>query len=138
MEMSSVLLQFLGSLGAILLLALAAQWLRLGREVRFTSEAEARKAAGEVAFGFDPVAVTLDRKGRAALLRDSRGQVMLLRPHGAHIAGRILNGRARASVVDGELHVDTAERRFGGAVLAIPAARAWQEAIAAAGGAAHA
>ena len=85
--MSTLALQLFGLLGgslvAVLLLAAIAWKLGLGGDIRIRSEDQARQLAGEAIWGFDAVAVGLDRAGIAALLRDGQGRVMLLRRHGA-------------------------------------------------------
>ena len=127
--MQDQLLQFLGSLAAILLLAGLAWCLKLGPERRLSSEEEARRAAAEAADGFEATDLALDAEGRAALLRDAGGRIMLLRPHGTHFAGRILTPAATARIEDDTLVVDTSERRYGSAVLRIAEPQAWVKRI---------
>ena len=79
--------------------------------------------------GFEPVAIGLDSEGRGALLRDAGGRILLLRPHGSHFAGRLLSDRADARIEDDALFVDTAEKRYGSARLALADASAWMQAI---------
>jgi hypothetical protein len=129
MDFPPALLQFLGSLIAILALAGLAWWLKLGPAPRLADEASARAAADEAVPGFDPIAIGLDREGRGALLRDAAGRVLLLRPHGVHFAGRVLTGMARARVEEGTLVIDTGERRYGSARLLLDDAAAWAETI---------
>ena len=127
--MPPALAQFLGSLVAILALAGVAYWLKLGPTPRLTDEAEARRAADEAISGFIPVEIALDRTGAGALMRDARGRILLLRAHGTHFAGRILTSAAQARVEGDMLVIDTAERRYGNARLAIDDAPAWVQAI---------
>ena len=129
MEIPPALLQFLGSLAAIFALAGLAFWLKLGPERVLASQDEARAIADEAVSGFDAVHVSLDTQGRGALLRDRRGRILLLRPHGAHFAGRILAPEARARMESDVLIIDTAERRYGTARLRIEDASAWIRAI---------
>ena len=129
MELPPALLQFLGSLAAIFALAGVAVWLKLGPAPRLADETEARIAAEEAVSGFEPVAIGLDRDGRGALLRDAAGRVLLLRPHGVHFAGRILSGAASVRRDGDMLVIDTAERRYGAARLALDDASAWVDAI---------
>ena len=129
MTLSPALLQFLGSLAAILVLAAIAWRLKLGPEPRLDDETAARQAADEAVSGFEPVAIGLDREGRGALLRDSGGRILLLRPHGSHFAGRLLSDRAKVRIEDGALFVDTAESPYGFARLALADASAWMQAI---------
>lgn len=131
-------LQFVGSLVAIGLLVLIARGLGLGPERGFADETAARAVAEEVASGFAPVAVALDRDGRGALLRDASGTVMLLRTHGTHSAGRLLGPAASARREGEALVVDSGERRFGVARLVVADASAWMQAIEAIGYGRHA
>lgn len=127
--MQDQLLQFLGSLAAIVLLAGLAWWLKLGPERRLTSEDDARRAAAEAVDGFETEDLALDTEGRAALLRDAGGRIMLLRPHGTHLAGRILTPAASARIESETLVVDTSERRYGSASLRIAEPQAWVKRI---------
>ena len=138
MDLPPALIQFLGSLVAILALAGVALWLKLGPAPKLENEAEARAAAEEAVSGFEPVEIGLDREGRGALLRDATGQILLLRPHGTHFAGRLLTPAARMEL-DGEvLLVETAERRFGTARLILDDPSAWMQALEAIKSADHA
>ena len=130
MDLPPALLQFIASLMAILALAGVARWLRLGAAPRLVDENAARTAAEEVAPGFTPVAIAIDRQGRGAVLRDEVGRVMVLRQHGAHFVGRLLSPAASARYDGQTLTIDTAERRFGTARLEIADAPAWADAIA--------
>lgn len=127
--MQDQLLQFLGSLAAILLLAGLAWWLKLGPERSLSSDEDARRAAAEAVDSFEAVNLALDAEGRAALLRDTGGRIMLLRPHGTHFAGRILTPAATARIESDTLIVDTSERRFGRAALRIGEPQAWVKRI---------
>ena len=133
MQVSPELLQFIGSLVAILLLAALARGLRLGPTPILSSEQQAREAAQEAVDGFVASAIALDGEGRGALLCDAANRVLLLRPHGTHFAGRILSPEAKARIVDGAIVVDTAERRYGSASLRIPDPQAWVQRIEAIG-----
>lgn len=125
MEIPPALLQFIGSLAAIVALAALAWWLKLGPPRRLGSEEDARREASDAVDGFEPAEVALDREGRAALLRDTAGQVLLLRQHGTHFAGRILTRAAQARIETGALVVDTAEMRYGGVRLELEDPSAW-------------
>ena len=130
MELSSTLLQFIGSLVAILGLAGLARWMRLGPEARLDSDTAARAAAEDAVSGFCPVEIARDEQGRGALLRDGSGRILLLRPHGSHLAGRLLTPAASARIEGDLLVVDTAEKRYGTARLRLADAPAWMHAIA--------
>ncbi len=133
MDLPPALLQFLGSLVAILALAGFAWWLKLGPQGTLANDDEARSAANEAVDGFSPTEIALDMEGRGALLGDAQGRILLLRPHGTHFAGRILTGEAKARLDGSTLVVDTAERRYGSARLAIADPQAWVKRIEAIG-----
>ena len=101
------------SLFAILLLAWLCRWMRLGEDVRIAGEDHARRLAAEAHCGFTPSELVLDRAGIAALLRDDRGRVMLLRRHGAQFAGRLLDSHAFARLDRNLLTIGTDEQAFG-------------------------
>ena len=111
------LLQFGGSLLAILALAWIALKLGLGGDRRIRDEAELRVLAEEALCGFEPVELAIDRAGLAALARDAEGRVMLLRRHGAHFASRLLDGHANVRLDRHFLIVGTSDRRFGEVTL---------------------
>ena len=133
MDLPPALLQFLGSLAAILALAGLAWWMKLGPQTALANEDEARFAANEAVDGFTATEVALDKQGRGALLGDAQGRILLLRPHGTHFAGRVLTGEAKARVDGPTLVIDTAERRYGSARLAVPDPQAWVKRIEAIG-----
>lgn len=111
--MSAQLLQFGGSLIAILALAWLARRLGLGGDARIRDEAHLRELAEEALCGFDPVDVAIDRAGLGALARDAQGRVMLLRRHGAHFAGRLLDSHLHVRLDRNLLALGTGEKRFG-------------------------
>ncbi|MCA0903592.1 hypothetical protein [Qipengyuania aquimaris] len=129
MNIPPALLQFLGSLVAILALAGLAFALRLGPAPRLEDEQAARAAADEAVSGFDPVDIALDRGGAGALMRDAAGRILLLRQHGSHFAGRVLTGAAEVSLDGDALLIDTAEKRYGAARLEVSDPSAWMQAI---------
>ena len=129
MDVPPALLQFLGSLAAILLLSALAWRLRLGPAPKLDTDEAAALAADEAVSGFDPVDIGRDAEGRGALLRDARGRILLLRPHGSHFAGRLLTPRASAWIDDGRLVVDTQEKRYGLARLSPEDPSSWMQAI---------
>lgn len=115
--MTAQLLQFGGSLLAILALAWVAARLKLGGDLRIRDAEHARELAEEALCGFEPVATVIDRAGYGALLRDAAGRVLLLRRHGAHFAARLLDSHAHARLDRNFLTVATADRRFGSVTL---------------------
>lgn len=128
-DVPPVLLQFLGSLVAIFVLAGLAWKLGLGAPPRLKSEAEARIAADQVVSGFEPTRIALDADGSGAIMSDDAGRIMVVRRHGSHFAGRILTPVASAAV-DGEaLLIATGEKRFGSVRLTVEDASSWMQAI---------
>ena len=111
--MTAQVLQFAGSLAAILALAWFARRLGLGGDVRLRDPDEARRLAGEVLSGFEAHEVVLDRAGIGALLRDSAGRVMLLRRHGARWAGRLLDSHAGVRLDRTFMTIATPDTSFG-------------------------
>lgn len=136
--MSAALAQFVGSLVAILALAWIAKWLGLGGDQRIRDEAHARQLADEVVSGFDPHDMAIGSDGRAAILRDASGQVMIIRRHGNKFAGRLLGAECKTRIEDGSLQVLTGDRRFGDLRLRISDAARWQESVSATAGPCHA
>ncbi len=115
--MPFIAIQLVASVVLILLVSWLAAALKLGNDVRLKGEAEARELAATAVCGFDPVDLALDRAGIGALLRDSRGRVMLLRRHGAQFAARILDSHAFARLDRNFLTVGTGEKAFGQVTL---------------------
>lgn len=118
--------QLLLSLGAIAALVFLVRALRLGSDPAFVDEDDVRRAASHAADDFEPADIALDKSGAAALLADRHGRVLVLRAHGAHTAGRILDSMARARVEGGTLVIDPGDPRFGPVRLDIPDAERWK------------
>lgn len=133
MDLPPLVIQTAGSLVAILALAGLARWMKLGGTPRLDSEEAVRRAAGEVADGFAPVAESRDAAGRAAIARDGAGRIMVIKRHGNRFAGRILGPDAAARLWrdqgEAALEVDCGEARFGKVFLDLPDAQTWAEAI---------
>lgn len=110
-------LQAVGSLIAVLLVFVLVRALGMGSDVRIADEAEARALAEEARCGFDPVEVALDRARIGALLRNSKGEVMLIRRHGARFAARVLSTHAGARLDRGFLTLLTDDPHFGSITL---------------------
>ena len=87
-----------GSLAAILLLALAAHWLRLGG-ARLTAESEACEVAEATFADFEAERVWLDIDGASAVVAGKDGSHALVRRHGARFVARKL---ARPAQVEAE------------------------------------
>ncbi|MDP5104357.1 MAG: hypothetical protein NWP98_10570 [Erythrobacter sp.] len=133
MAMPALVLQTAGSLVAILALAGLAWWLRLGRAPLLNDDDAVRRAASEVEDGFAPVTIAHDAEGRAALTRDARGRIMVIKRHGNRFAGRLLTNAAQARLWNDRgqttLAVDCGEARFGTVFLDLLDPDAWAAAI---------
>ncbi|MGB7418379.1 MAG: hypothetical protein WA918_04305 [Erythrobacter sp.] len=127
--MSPLLLQFFGSLIAILLIVALVKMMRLGPKLRIDDEAAVAKAAGEVEDGFVPVRTSIARMRHAALARDTDGRIMLIKRHGNRFAGRILGRGAKAREVVDALIVECGDARFGEVRLQLTDAPYWADAI---------
>lgn len=115
--MIAQLLQFAGSLAAILLLAWLARRLALGGDQRLRDADDARRLAEEALYGFEADDIVLDRAGIGALLRDADGRVMLVRRHGARWAARLVDSHAGVRLDRNFLTLAPAERSFGSVTL---------------------
>lgn len=104
-------------MAAILFLAWFARWLDLGGDVRIRSEEQARTIADQILCGFDPVDIAIDRAGIGALMRDAGGRHLLVRRHGTHFAGRLLDRHSDTKLDQNFLTVGTGEKTFGKVTL---------------------
>lgn len=129
MELNSLILQFGGSLVAILALFWLTRLMRLGGTPSLGSDEDVRTAAAEVADGFEAQRISIARGGRAALARDEAGRIMLIKLHGNRFAGRILTDRARVSEKVDLLEIDCGETGFGMVSLSLDDAAYWADAI---------
>lgn len=129
MDLPPEILQFAGSLVAILVLAGIAYALRLGGEPPLADATAAQRAASEAVDGYHAIAMAIDRGGRGAIMRDSAGRILLLKPHGNKFAGRILDARASAQAGNAILTVSSGERRYGKITLAIDDPHTWADAV---------
>ena len=131
--MSGEFFKFAGSLLAVSALVFVAWRLRLGNGSVLAGEAEARELADNAICGFDAVELALDTGGKGALLRDSDGRILLLRPHGVHFAARLLDHSSSAHRDGPLLTVSTGEATFTPARLDLGEdnARSWDKRIAA-------
>lgn len=124
--MNTELLKLAGSLAGVFLIFAIALKLGLGGDVRLRSADEARALADNAVCGFDAVDIALDRAGIGALLRDSRGRVMLLRRHGAHFAARLIESHSGVRLDRNFLTITAAEPSFGAVTLDLGAnAQVW-------------
>ncbi len=130
MTLSPQLLQFGGSLVAIVFVAWLVRRMGMGGPTPLSTDADIRDAAAEVVDGFQAKLVAGDESGKAALAKDAQGRLMLLKSHGAHVAGRILTAVSRAEQLsENAIRVDCGESRFGKVDLEIQDASTWVAAI---------
>ncbi|MBB3034521.1 hypothetical protein [Alteriqipengyuania lutimaris] len=115
--MDPQLVQFGGSLAAILVLAGIAWALKLGHPPRIESEEHATALGCEADTAFVPERAAVCEGGAAAILVDAAGRVMVLRRHGVHFAARVLEPGAGAQVEDGALTVVPTDRTYGPVTL---------------------
>ena len=106
-----------GSLAAILALAGIAWALRLGEPLRIDDPNHAKALAREADTAFAPAEAAVCEEGGAAIVADAAGRIMVLRRHGAHIAGRVLDPGASARVEHGTLTVVPTDRTYGPVAL---------------------
>lgn len=129
----AVVAQFAVSLFAILALAWLVRRMGLGRNVRILDEEHAQTLAGEVLFGFEAQDTAVDEDGRAALLRDQSGTIILMKLHGAQFSGRVLGYDSAATIshssAEKSLEVTSGERLFGKVLLKINAPEDWAQVI---------
>ena len=124
-----MLLQFGGSLVAILVLAALAAALKLGGKPVLGDEGALALAAGEVEDGFEVARGSIARGGHAALVRDPTGRIMVIKRHGNKFAGRILTRSASVRQEVDALIVNPGETQFGTVRLALDDASYWADAI---------
>ena len=129
MKVSPELLQFLGSLFAILAVAGLAWWLGLGGQTTLGDEADARTAANDAVDGYTAVETAIDAKGNGAIMQDQNGRILVLKLHGNKFAGRILTQTASAELKDGALTVISGEQRYGAVTLSVDHPQTWVDRI---------
>ncbi len=113
MEIDPRILQFAGSLIAILVVGALVFALKLGRSTSLSTHTDAARAAAQVHDGYAANQSAISEAGNAAVLSDKAGQIMVIKAHGAHFAGRLLGAEASASVQGNVLSIATGEARFG-------------------------
>lgn len=129
MEIPPLLLQFGGSLIAILTIYLLARALRLGGKPTLDNDESVRFAASEVEDGFDARRIAIAKGGAAALASDPQGQIIVIKRHGNQFAGRILSKDARVSEEVDAIIVDCGDARFGKVRLSLDQPAIWVDAI---------
>ncbi len=129
MEIPPLLLQFGGSLAAILVIYGLARLIGLGGKPRLSDDETVRLAASEVEDGFEAQRIAIGRDQKAALVKDDAGRMMIIKLHGNQFAGRILTNTAKVrEEVDG-LVVDCGETSFGTVRLSVTDPAIWADAI---------
>ena len=129
MDIPSVLLQFGGSLLAILGLFALTKFLKLGGKARQFTEESVRFAAAEVEDGFIASSIAITRDGVAALASNSQGEMMVIKRHGNKAAGRLLNSDTRVQEEVDAIIVDCRDAHFGKVKLSIEQPGIWVDAI---------
>lgn len=129
MDLPPLFLQSVASLVAIFGLFILAKWMGLGGNPKLENGKDITRAADEVEAGFEAARWSISKEGKAALLQDETGRIMLIRRHGNRFAGRVLTSSAKVrEVVDGLL-VDPSEPMFGELRLTLNDASFWADAI---------
>jgi len=129
MEIPPLVLQFGGSLVAILVVYLLARMIGLGGKPELSNDEAVHQAAGEVEDGFEAHRISIGRDKKAALAKDAAGRIMVIKLHGNQFAGRILTGSAKVrEEVDG-LVIDCGESTFGVVRLSLLDSAVWADAI---------
>ena len=129
MDIPPLVLQFGGSLVAILVVSGLVWALKLGGKPGLENALDVARAAGEVEDGFRPIRHSIARQRDAALAADAEGRIMLIKRHGNKFAGRVLTPAARVREEVDMLIVDPGEARFGSVRLSLGDAAYWADAI---------
>lgn len=108
-------------LGASLVTILVVSWLvgrvGLGSDPRIRSKDEALALADSIICGFDGRDVVIDRAGFAAIVRNDHDEQMLIRAHGNHFVGRLIDASFTGRLSHNQLTLAPAERTFGPTTL---------------------
>lgn len=105
------------SLAAIFFVAWLVRRMGLGGDVRIRDQEHARQLAEQAVCGFEAVDLAIDRAGIGALLRDAQGRQLVLRRHGAHFVGRLLDSSTQSRLDQGFLTIGTSDSHFGKVTL---------------------
>lgn len=106
------------SLAAILAVAGLVWLLRLG-DNRIGDAEDAARIAEEQIAGFEAGPALMSGDGEAAMVEGTDGRVVILKRHGAHCAGRVLQKPLRAHRSGEGWKVETGDPRFGQVSLAL-------------------
>ncbi len=130
LPVTSPMVQFAASLGAVAMLVLLAHFLGFSRGARIESEAEARDLLRLAPGGFEPTGLVLDAQGRGAIAHDGDGRIALLLPHGGQFVARILPPDCHCTRNAGVLAIESTS--IGPCAIALQpgeTARQWAERI---------
>ena len=111
------LIIFGGSLAAILLVSWLVKRIGLGSDPRITNKEQAIALADTIQYGFDATEAAVDRAGYGALVRNAKGQQMVIRAHGNFFVGRVLDASFVGRLAHTQLTLESSERRFGSTTL---------------------
>lgn len=106
------LMLLFASLAAILAVAGLVWLLQLG-DNRIGDVADAARIAEEQIAGFESGPVLMSDDGEAALVEGADGRIVVLKRHGAHCAGRVLQRPLRVHRCSEGWKVETGDPRFG-------------------------
>lgn len=130
--MTGGLVIFAISLAGVILLIFLSSWLRLGSRPSIADDTEAFLLADEILCGFEPAEAAIDASGSGALVSDRSGRILLLAPHGAHFAGRLLDGRCHVKRQGSRLEIAPGEAFVAGTSLDLgDVAPSWERRLAA-------
>ncbi len=88
--MPAAVLQFVGSLAAVVAIVTVAWLLGSRKSANLSDEEEARELFRLAPGGFEPVEIALDTEGAAAIARDADGRLAMLVPHGNQFVFRLV------------------------------------------------
>jgi hypothetical protein len=113
----NLIVQYTISIVSVIAVVALVRVLKLGGDVRIRDEGHARQIADACVSGFEAVDMIIDQAGIAAILKDANGRQLLIRRHGAHFVGRVLDSGVVARLDRKFLTLATAERSFGEVTL---------------------
>ncbi len=105
------------SLVAILAVAGLVRLFGLGDDPRIRSKQQAFALADSIICGFSPTEAAVDKAGYGALVRNARGQQMLIRAHGNFFVGRLIDSSFSGRLAHTQLTLESNERSFGSTTL---------------------
>ena len=111
------LLIFGASLVAILFVSWLVHVIGLGDDPRIRSKEQAFSLADSIICGFAPTEAAVDRAGYGAIVRNAKGQQMLIRAHGNFFVGRLIDSSFSGKLSHTQLTLESPERTFGSTTL---------------------